>query len=108
MISHINQQSSALMIELLQALASDFRDIAKVRPCDASGFPAPRSLEFVLENDPDHAPMAPTQLWMDRINTAQFEIGRDRWQAVQAYAGFDLFGTLAKLTCPVLMLYGEK
>jgi len=39
---------------------------------------------------------------MDRINTAQLEIGRDRWQAVQAYAGFDLFGTLAKLTCPVL------
>ena len=28
MISHINQQSSALMIELLQALAPDFRAIA--------------------------------------------------------------------------------
>jgi pimeloyl-ACP methyl ester carboxylesterase len=190
MISHINQQSSALMIELLQALAPDFRaiaidypshghsdhfagqptiedyarcvievmdslriarafalgeavgagvsyalgagwkqridkvvaintpyfekggsdiaDIAKVRPSDASGFPAPRSLDFMLSNDPDHAPMAPTQSWMDRINTAQLEIGRDRWQAVQAYAGFDLFGTLANLTCPVLMLYGEK
>ena len=190
MISHINQQSSALMIELLQALAPDFRaiaidypshghsdhfagqptiedyarcvievmdalkierafalgeavgagvsyalgagwtqridkvvaintpyfekggsdiaDIAKVRPSDASGFPAPRSLDFMLANDPDHAPIAPTQSWMDRINTAQLEIGRDRWQAVQAYAGFDLFGTLAKLTCPVLMLYGEK
>jgi pimeloyl-ACP methyl ester carboxylesterase len=190
MISHINQQSSALMIELLQALAPDFRaiaidypshghsdhfagqptiedyarcvievmdalkierafalgeavgagvsyalgagwtqridkvvaintpyfekggsdiaDIAKVRPSDASGFPAPRSLDFMLANDPDPAPIAPTQSWMDRINTAQLEIGRDRWQAVQAYAGFDLFGTLAKLTCPVLMLYGEK
>ena len=190
MISHINQQSSALMIELLQALAPDFRaiaidypshghsdhfsgqptiedyarciievmdslkiarafalgeavgagvsyalgagwkqridkvvaintpyfekggsdiaEIAKVRPSDASGFPAPRSLEFMLANDADHAPIKPTQSWMDRINTAQLEIGRDRWQAVQAYAGFDLFGTLAKLTCPVLMLYGEK
>jgi Predicted hydrolases or acyltransferases (alpha/beta hydrolase superfamily) len=190
MISHINQQSSALMIELLQALAPDFRaiaidypshghsdhftgqptiedyarcvievmdslkierafalgeavgagvsyalgarhkqridkviaintpyfekggndiaDIAKVRPSDASGFPAPRSLEFMLANDPDHAPMAPTQSWMDRINTAQFEVGRDRWQAVQAFAGFDLIGTLGMLDCPVLMLYGEK
>ena len=28
MISHINQQSSALMIELLQALAPDFRAVA--------------------------------------------------------------------------------
>ncbi|HZQ01754.1 MAG TPA: alpha/beta hydrolase [Reyranella sp.] len=189
MISHINQQSSALMIELLQALAPDFRavaidypshghsdhfagqptiedyarcvvevmdalgieratalgeavgagvsyclgsrykqridsviavntpyfekggndiaDIVKVRPTDASGFPAPRSLEFMHANDPDHAPVHPTQSWMDRINTAQFEIGRDRWQAVKAYELFDLFGALANLTCPTLMLYGE-
>ena len=191
MISHINQQSSALMIELLQALAPDFRavaidypshghsdhvarqptiedyarsvievmdslkierafalgeavgagvsyalganykrridrviaintpyfekggqqdiaDIAKVRPSDPSGFPAPRTLDFVLASDPDHAPIRPTQSWMDRINTAQLEVGRDRWQAVQAFAGFDLLGTLGRLTCPVLMLYGEK
>lgn len=190
MISHINQQSSALMIELLRALAPDFRaiaidypshghsdhvvtqptiedyarcvievmdqleverafalgeavgagvsyalganykqridkviaintpwfekdgndiaDIAKVRPSDPSGFPAPRTLDFMLASDPDHAPVHPTQSWMDRINTAQLEIGRDRWQAVQAFAGFDLVGTLGRLTCPVLMLYGEK
>lgn len=190
MISHINQQSSALMIELLQALAPDFRavaidypghghsdhvdrqptiedyarcvievmdalgidrafamgeavgagvsyclgsrhknridkviaintpyfekggsdiaDIARVRPSDASGFPAPRSLEFMHANDPDHAPINPTQSWMDRINTAQFEIGRDRWQAVKAYELFDLFGALANLKCPTLLLYGER
>ena len=189
MISHINQQSSALMIELLQALGPDFRaiaidypshghsdpfdgrpeiddyarcaievmdalgidrafalgeavgagvsfalgaqypariakvlavntpffvaggsdiaDIAKVRPADPSGFPAPRSLEFMLKHDPDHAPMRPTQSWMDRINTAQFEIGRNRWQAVEAFARFDLLGNVAKVRCPVLMLYGE-
>jgi pimeloyl-ACP methyl ester carboxylesterase len=189
MISHINQQSSAMMLELLQALAPDFRavaidypghghsdpfdgqptiedyarsvvevmdalgieraaalgeavgagvsyalgahwkqrigkviaintpyfetggsdiaDIVKVRPTDASGFPAPRSLEFMRTNDPEHAPVNPTQSWMDRINTAQFEIGRNRWQAVKAYEGFDLFGTMQSLTCPVLMLYGE-
>lgn len=189
LISHINQQSSALMVELLQALAPDFRavaidypshghsdpfdgqptiedyarcvievmdslgiaratamgeavgagvsyalgagwtdrierviavntpyfekggsdvaDIRKVRPTDASGFPAPRSLDFMRANDPEHAPVHPTQSWMDRINTAQFEIGRNRWQAVQAYERFDLFGTMQRLVCPVLMLYGE-
>jgi pimeloyl-ACP methyl ester carboxylesterase len=189
MISHINQQSSALMVELLRALAPDFRavaidypshgnsdpfdgqptiedyarciievmdalgidracamgeavgagvsyalaanwparidkvivvntpyfetggsevaDIVKVRPTDASGFPAPRSLDFMLANDPEHAPVKPTQSWMDRINTAQFEIGRNRWQAVKAYELFDLFGTMQRISCPVLMLYGE-
>jgi pimeloyl-ACP methyl ester carboxylesterase len=86
---------------------SDIADIAKVRPSDASGFPAPRSIDFMLTNDPDHAPINPTQSWMDRINTAQFEIGRDRWQAVQAFAGFDLLGALAAVSCPVLMVYGE-
>ena len=192
MVSHINQQSSAVMVELLQALAPDFRavaidypshgnsdhidwqptiedyaravietmdalkieraaalgeavgsavsialasrwpqridkavlintpyfadaataksdiaDIAKVRPSDESGFPAPRSIKFLLENDPEHAPMKPSQSWMDRINTAQFEIGRDRWQAMQALARFDTLAGMAALKCPVLMLYGE-
>ncbi len=192
MVSHINQQSSALMIELLRALAPDFRavaidypshgdsdhidwqpkiedyarcvievmdalridrafalgeavgaavsialasrwpqriektvlvntpyftdadtakkdiaDIAKVRPSDDTGFPAPRSIRFLLENDPEHAPMHPTQSWMDRINTAQFEIGRDRWQAMGALEAFDTLGGMAALECPVLMLYGE-
>ena len=45
---------------------------------------------------------------MDRINTAQFEIGRDRWQAMQALARFDTLAGMAALKCPVLMLYGEK
>jgi pimeloyl-ACP methyl ester carboxylesterase len=192
MVSHINQQSSAVMVELLQALATDFRavaidypshghsdhidwqptiedyaramievmdalgierafamgeavgaatsialgarwpqridkvvlintpyftdadnaqkdiaDIAKVRPSDDTGFPAPRSIRFLLENDPEHAPMQPTQSWMDRINTAQFEIGRDRWQAMGALAKFDTLDGLTALQCPVLMLYGE-
>jgi pimeloyl-ACP methyl ester carboxylesterase len=193
MLSHINQQSSALMLELMQALAPDFRavaidypshghsdhvdwqpmiedyarcvvetmdalgigrafamgeavgaavsialgarwprridktvlinipyftdeanarndiaDIAKVRPSDPTGFPATRTIQFMLENDPEHAPMQPTQSWMDRINTAQLEIGRDRWQAMRALAAFDTLGGMAALKCPVLMLYGEK
>jgi pimeloyl-ACP methyl ester carboxylesterase len=85
----------------------DIADIAKVRPSDASGFPAPRSIEFLLQHDPEHAPMQPTQSWMDRINTAQLEIGRDRWQAMGALAKFDTLGGMAALMCPVLMLYGE-
>jgi pimeloyl-ACP methyl ester carboxylesterase len=193
LVSHINQQSSAVMIELLQALAADFRaiaidypshghsdhidwqptiehyaqcvievmdalgiarafalgeavgaavsialaarwprrvdrivpinipylgdqetatrdiaDIARVRPTDATGFPAPRSIDYLLQHDPEHAPMQPTQSWMDRINTAQFEIGRDRWQAMEALKHFDVLATLAEVRCPVLMLYGEN
>jgi len=86
---------------------SDIADIAKVRPSDATGFPAPRTIEFLLKEDPAHAPIAPTQSWMDRINTAQVEIGRDRWQAMQALAKFDTLAGMAALRCPVLMLYGE-
>lgn len=86
----------------------DIADIAKVRPTDATGFPAPRTMEFLLANDPEHAPMQPTQSWMDRINTAQFEIGRDRWQAMQALKRFDTLLGMAALECPTLMLYGEN
>ena len=87
---------------------NDIADIAKVRPSDESGFPAPRSIKFLLENDPEHAPMQPTQSWMDRINTAQLEIGRDRWQAMGALSKFDTLGGMAALKLPVLMLYGEN
>jgi pimeloyl-ACP methyl ester carboxylesterase len=85
----------------------DIADIAKVRPGDATGFPAPRTIEFMLKEDPEHAPIKPTQSWMDRINTAQFEIGRDRWQAMGALGKFDTLAGMAALRCPVLMLYGE-
>jgi len=87
---------------------NDIADIAKVRPSDPTGFPAPRSIEYLLQNDPEHAPVKPTQSWMDRVNTAQFEIGRDRWQAMGALAKFDTLASMAALKCPVLMLYGEK
>ena len=52
--------------------------------------------------------MQPTQSWMDRINTAQLEIGRDRWQAMGALSKFDTLGGMAALELPVLMLYGEN
>lgn len=100
----------ALNIPYFGDLASaerDIADIARVRPSDPTGFPAPRSIEYLLQHDPEHAPMQPTQSWMDRINTAQFEIGRDRWQAMGALKRFDVLAGLAALRCPVLMLYGE-
>jgi pimeloyl-ACP methyl ester carboxylesterase len=86
---------------------TDIADIQRVRPTDATGFPAPRSIEYLLSNDPEHAPMQPTQDWMDRINVAQFQIGRDRWQAMGALASFDTLGTAARVKQPTLMLYGE-
>jgi pimeloyl-ACP methyl ester carboxylesterase len=78
-----------------------------LRPADASGFPLTRTIEFMLENDPAHAPMRPSQSWMDRINTAQMEVGRERWQAVTALANFDMDGGLRRLAQPALLLLGE-
>lgn len=86
----------------------DIADIARVRPSDPTGFPLPRTIQYLLDNDPEHAPMQPTQSWMDRINTAQLEIGRDRWQAMTALKQFDTLGTLERVRCPMLMVYGEK
>lgn len=77
------------------------------RPADATGFPVTRTLEFVLQNDPEHAPLHPTQVWMDRINVAQLEAGRDRWQALDALARYDVPPNLERLRCPVLLLNGE-
>ncbi len=193
MLFHINQQSSALMLELIQALAPDFRVIAidypshgdsdpipgqpsfadyaccaiavmdglgieraaalgeavgagvsvavansfpqrvdrvvlvncpfspdrtrtaahvrelqsGLRPEDASGFPLTRTIAFMLEKDAGHAPMQPSQSWMDRINTAQMEVGRNRWQAVTALANFDMENGLRALAQPTLLLVGE-
>lgn len=87
---------------------SDIADIQRVRPSDSIGFPAARTIEYLLTNDPEHAPVTPTQDWMDRVNVAQFEIGRDRWQAMGALGKFDTLGTAARVRCPTLMLYGER
>lgn len=78
-----------------------------LRPEDESGFPLTRTIEFLLERDPGHAPMHPTQSWMDRINTAQMEVGRNRWQAVTALANFDMDDGLRRLAQPTLLLLGE-
>ncbi|HTE14695.1 MAG TPA: alpha/beta hydrolase [Burkholderiales bacterium] len=78
-----------------------------LRPEDASGFPLTRTIEFLLANDPGHAPVQPTQSWMDRVNVAQIEAGRHRWQALDALHRYDLAANLQRIQCPVLLLMGE-
>lgn len=78
-----------------------------LRPADPSGFPTTRTLEFVTKQDPGHAPLNPSQSWMDRVNTAQIEVGRERWQALDALHEYPLNQNLARLTQPVLLLIGE-
>lgn len=78
-----------------------------LRPEDESGFPLTRTIRFLLEKDPTHSPMHPTQDWMDRLNTAVMEVGRNRWQAVTALANFDMDDALRRLAQPTLLLLGE-
>lgn len=78
-----------------------------LRPEDASGFPLTRTIEFLLANDPGHAPVHPTQSWMDRVNTTQIEAGRHRWQALDALHQYDIVANLARMNCPTLLLVGE-
>jgi pimeloyl-ACP methyl ester carboxylesterase len=79
----------------------------QLRPADDTGFPKLRTIDFLLTSDPDHAPMRPTQSWMDRINRAQVEAGRDRWQALTALLNYDLGSALGRLDVPALLLMGE-
>lgn len=84
---------------------SEFRE--KLRPADETGFPRIRTIEWWLENDPVHAPMSPDQDYMDRINRAQIECGRDRWQALTALHAYDLKGGQGMIECPVMLIVGE-
>ena len=77
------------------------------RPADPTGFPALRTLDFMLEKDPEHAPLKPTQSWMDRMNRAQVEVGRDRWQALTALAQYDIDAGLRRVARPTLLLIGD-
>lgn len=78
-----------------------------LRPSDPSGFPATRTLDFVLEHDAMHAPVNADQSWMDRINVAQIEAGRDRWQPLHALGAYDLPASLRRIACPALFMMGE-
>ena len=87
--------------QVLAPFKSDFR------PSDPTGFPALRTIDFILETDPKHSPLHPTQDWMDRMNRAQIEVGRDRWQMLTALAEYDLRAGLDRVRCPVLILTAE-
>ena len=78
-----------------------------LRPEDETGFPLTRTVTFMDTVDPGHAPMKPSQSWMDRINTARMEVGRNGWQAVTALANYDLGDGLHRLRQPTLILLGE-
>jgi pimeloyl-ACP methyl ester carboxylesterase len=80
---------------------------ADLRPSDASGFPLTRTLEFMRDKDPGHAPLHPDQSWMDRINRAQIEAGRDRWQALDALNAYDIGANMQRLERDTLLLMGE-
>ena len=77
------------------------------RPSDASGYPTSRTIEFVLASDPAHSPMQPTQSWMDRINRAQLEAGRERWQVLDALHQYDMPANVPRVKRPALQLTGE-
>lgn len=77
------------------------------RPSDPTGFPALRTIDFMLETDPKHSPMNPTQDWMDRVNRSQIEVGRNRWQALTALAHYDMIAGLSRVTHPVMMFTTE-
>lgn len=79
----------------------------KFRPSDPSGFPLTRTLDFMLETDSAHSPLNPTQEWMDRINLAQIQCGRDRWQALDALNAYDVGEGLKRIKGPTLLLMGE-
>jgi pimeloyl-ACP methyl ester carboxylesterase len=77
------------------------------RPLDPSGFPLTRTLEYVLEHDAIHAPMRPTQSWMDRVNTSNVLAGRTRRHALDALYRYDFGAALPQVQCPVEVLVGE-
>jgi len=87
--------------------STDMGDIRPQRPADPTGWPLTRTVEWVLAHDAIHAPLEPTQEWMDRMNRAQMEAGRDRWQLVNAMDAYDLAPTLEVISRPVQLVWGE-
>ena len=77
------------------------------RPLDPSGFPLTRTLDYVLEHDAMHAPMHPTQSWMDRVNISNVLAGRTRRHALDALYRYDFGAALPQIQCPVEVLVGE-
>lgn len=90
-----------------EAHAREIAVTPELRPADETGFPVVRSIDFLLSVDPVHSPMHPTQEWLDRLNTAQIEAGRDRWQVITALTAHDVEDSLDGVRCPSLVLAGD-
>jgi hypothetical protein len=54
-----------------------------------------------------HAPMNPTQSWMDRVNKSNVLAGRNRRHALDALWRYDFASSLRAIKCPVEVLVGE-
>ncbi|MFC2005462.1 alpha/beta fold hydrolase [Chloroflexota bacterium] len=80
---------------------------SEAHPTDATGFPLTRTLEYTLEKDSLHCPMHPTQSWMDRMNMAMVETGRNRFQLSVTTEELDRAAEMERLQCPVLLVWGE-
>jgi pimeloyl-ACP methyl ester carboxylesterase len=80
----------------------------RLRPADPSGFPVTRTLDFVLREDPAHAPVNADQSWMDAINVAQMQAGRERWQPLRALGAYDLLARLPTIRAPIHFIMGSE
>jgi pimeloyl-ACP methyl ester carboxylesterase len=75
---------------------------------DSTGFPIPRTMQDVIDRDLIHAPLEPTQEWLDRENTDLVKAGRRFWDAMLSVGTFDLGSALEGVRCPVLLMWGER
>ena len=91
--------------EYMKARHAPFKSQYRV---DSTGFPQTRTMGEVLEKDPGHTPMNPTQSWLDRDNVSLIETGRDMWQALDAITVYDFHGNLNRLQVPTLLMWGEN
>jgi pimeloyl-ACP methyl ester carboxylesterase len=75
---------------------------------DDTGFPLPRTMQDVVERALIHAPQVPTQEWLDRENTDLVKAGRHFWDAMLSVRSYDLGAALEQISCPVLLMWGER
>jgi pimeloyl-ACP methyl ester carboxylesterase len=74
---------------------------------DETGFPKPRTLEYMREVDPGHSPRMVTQRFVDQFNQDLIAAGRRFWDPMAIMPDYDLPGGLRKITAPTLMIWGE-
>ena len=76
---------------------------------DSTGFPLPRSMKDVQERDLVHAPMPPTQEWLDRENVDLVIAGRRFWEYMDMVKreSHRTPESVSKVTQPVLCIWGK-